>query len=96
MAACLAPVASVRKEVRGVAARTTSDIVDCVITNTRQAKLVMDQCCEVTVRFGVSAVDDSTASRSAFHFDSDFFADFERTDANMRADRNDEPRRVVS
>jgi hypothetical protein len=35
MTACLAVVAAVRKEVRGVAPRTTSNVVDGVISNAR-------------------------------------------------------------
>lgn len=83
-------LASVRKELRGVAVRAPGHIIDRGVRNAGRAKLKSYQSGEVSMRLAPVAPNDSAPAGGAFDFARDFFANLERGHANVWAYRDDE------
>lgn len=88
-------LATVRKEVRGVAVCAPAHIVDGMVRNARIAKLKANQCSDVAMGFRTASPNHRAAIRSMLHFARDFLADLKRIDADVGTDRDDEIGRVV-
>ena len=91
----LPAVTTMREEAVVLGVRASPDVIDRVIRNPTVAKLYADQRRKVAVRLRTSAVDDSVDASRALYFGGHLFADLERSDANVRTDRHDEPGRIM-
>ena len=83
-------IASVRKEVRGVAVCAPAHIVDGVVRDASISELKSDQCSEIAVGFVAIALHDRTAVCGMLELASNVFADLECADANVGTDCNDD------
>jgi hypothetical protein len=88
-------IASVRKEVRGVAVCAPAHIVDGVVWDASILELKSDQCSEIAVGLVAIALHDRTAVCGTLELTSNFFTDLECPDANVGTDCNDELGRIV-
>ena len=79
-----------RKEVRSLAVGATAHIVDRFGGKTGVPKLKLDELAQVAVRSLSAAIDNRSASRSAFELPRDFFANLKRPDPDARSDRGHE------
>lgn len=95
VAAGLAAIASMRKEVRSVAVGTATDIVDRFTRKARVSQLELGEFGQVAVGSLASAIDDRPPSSRVLHFARNLFADFEGAHSNVRTDRGDELGGVV-
>ena len=84
------PVTSVRKELRGVAVRAPRHMVDRGVRNSSRTKLEPDERGEVSMRLAPVVPNNGALVRGALDFTRDFFANLERVDPNVWADRDDE------
>jgi len=88
-------LAPVRKEVRGVGVCAPAHIVDRIVWDPGVAKLKSNQRGEVAMGGCATSLDNRTPIRGVLHLASDFFADLERLNANVRTDRDNEIGRIV-
>jgi len=91
----LAPLAPVRKKLRGLRVCAPAHIVDRLVWHAEVAELESDEGREVAMGSIAAALHDCTPTRSVLHRASHFFADLERFDADVRAYRNEELCRIV-
>jgi len=83
-------LAPVRKEVRGVAVCAAAHIVDGVIGNAAVLELQPNQRSQIAMGFCSTSSNNPAATRSVLDLASNFLADLECLDANVRTDRNNE------
>jgi len=88
-------IASVRKEVRGVAVCAPAHIVDGIVRYAGVSELQPDQCSEIAVGFGAVSLHDGTTVCGMLELASNFFTDLECADANVGTDCNGELGRIV-
>ena len=88
-------LATVRKEVRGVAVCAPAHIVDGMVRNARVAKLKANQCSDVAMGFRTTSPNHLAAIRSMLHLTRYLLADLKRIDADVGTNSDDEIRRVV-
>jgi hypothetical protein len=88
-------IASVRKEVRGVAVCAPAHIVDGMVRNARVAKLKANQCSDVAMGFRATSPNHRAAIRSMLHLARYLLADLKRIDADVGTHSDDEIGRVV-
>lgn len=94
MPACSSTLTTVRKEVRGVAVRTASHVIDRVVWNTGAPELESNQGGEIAMHRCASHASDGAALPRAFHLARNLWPDLERLDANVRTDRDHELCRI--
>lgn len=83
-----------RKEAFSIGIGTPADIIDGGCFEPEVEQLQANQLRQITMRLPPTSVDDGTTSGCPFHLQSDFLADLEGGDTNVRADRCDECRRI--
>lgn len=90
-------VSSVRKKLRSVGPCAPTHIVDGFVGNASVSELKADERREVTVRLrAFSSDDDRAAAGGVFYLASNFVADLERIDPDVRSDCDDQLCRLVS